>query len=159
MSNSLEEMKKKLAEENSELIKQIEKNTTHLQHIDLDGGRIFKSYVVKGLTDLEDVYCSVDTVNMEDSISDMLQVIEDDNIKSMFESIRGTMNMRVAFTVTVSKSHTSIRVVRGDEIVATMEYSNVKSVDDFMKLVSFHTSEFVDPMLKDYDTIKEILGK
>jgi hypothetical protein len=77
----------------------------------------------------------------------------------MFNTIRGKVDMRVAFTVTVSKIYTTIRIVQHGEIAQTVKYPNVKSADDLMKLVSFYDAQFVDPMLKDYEVIKSIFGK
>lgn len=155
MNISFEDMKK-VVDDNPEIVAKIQKHTTELQDVDYGQGRTFKSYVVKDIPDKEDVYCSIDLVDMEESISHMVEGM--DHLKDMFESIRKEMDMLVAFATTVSKSSVSIRVVRTGKITSSVQYINVKTADDFMKLVSYHTPEFVDPLLKDYNEIKAILG-
>jgi hypothetical protein len=158
MGANLEDMAK-MMEDKKELIAEIEKNTTHLQDDDLGEGRKFTSYTVTGMEGYPDTYCSIDTADMEQSISKLVDTLADDNLKEMFSKLRGQSVMRMAFSVTVSKSHTTVRVIQGGEVSSTSTYTNVQSADDVLKLVSFHTAEFVDPMLKDFETIKRILGK
>ena len=158
MGTSLKDMADKM-EKNKDLVAEIEKNTTKLQDEDLEGGRNFTSYTVTGMEGYPDTYCSIDSADMEQSMTQLVEEIDDENLKELFEKIRGSNSLRVAFSVTVSKDHTSIRVIQGGEVSTSTTYTNVKSADDLLKLVSFHTAEFVDPMLKDFEALKSILGK
>lgn len=117
-------------------------HTTLLQHEYVSEGRLFSSYMVSGVENRDDVYCSVDAVDLNSAIPD----------------IKSNMDLRVGFLTTVTKNDVSISVTHGMEMVSSMHFSNVKSADDYMKLVSFCSSEFVDPLLKDFNTIKKILG-
>ena len=158
MGANLKDMAEKMSQ-NKELIAEIEKNTTHLQDVELEGGRNFTSYTVTGMEGYPDTYCSIDSADMEQSITQLVDEIDDENLRELFEKIRGSNSLRVAFSVTASKTHTTIRVIQGGEVSSTSTYTNVKSADDLLKLVSFHTAEFVDPMLKDFEAIKSIFGK
>ena len=159
MGVNLKDMAEKMSQ-NKELIDAIEKNTTNLQNEDFEGGRNFTSYTVTGMEDgYPNTYCSIDSADMEQSITQLVDEIADENLRELFEKIRGSNSLRVAFSVTASKTHTTIRVIQGGEVSSTSTYTNVKSADDLLKLVSFHTAEFVDPMLKDFEAIKSIFGK
>ena len=161
----------KPTEEDMQKLRDVERDTVSLQEVEITDARVFTSKLYKP-EDNEPVYTAMDSssdvldetmeaIRMNKSIGDM-----DDEEAETADSVIDTLEMLkkmmgdpvMSLCVIVTKSRVTTQMQRNGEVVSEMIYTNVKTADDLLKLVSFHSEHFVDPMLKDFDTISDVLN-
>jgi len=166
---SKKEMRKVISEDR-DMIDDIKKHTTDLQRIEYDNGRLFTSYLVDALDvsvdkNKELSYCAIDigggggggnrTEEMMGFLSARGMGMDEDNeLVNMLKKIIP----QLGFAVTTSKSLTDVRFTKGGDITDSVQYRNIKTADDLIKMVSYHNAEYVDPILKDYETLKKVFA-
>lgn len=166
MGMSLEELREMLGGgDHSELTELVKENTTQLQDdSELEEGRLFSSHIMNPFeSEVEStsrgyVYSSIDSreVGIEDVFNE--HELDDDNPLKMLMKMMADRKVVVSFSVTCAKDVTTIRTLKNGEIMDAFSYTNVQSADDLLKLVSFHDKQFVDPVLKDFDSIKTVFA-
>ena len=164
-----------MSEEEKAEYEKIKSETDYLQDEDLSDGqtgdRRFTSKIHRP-TDGLHTYSSVDSATeVLGSSIDALNVAKvtgqtGDNEEAvegfinMLEMFKKTMGEPVmSFCVTINKLSVDLRVLRNGETLNEMKFPNTKKFDDVMKLVSYTSEHFVDPLLADRDAIKEALGE
>jgi len=156
----------------NEFKKKIESETEILQDVAISDIRTFKSSVWRPTEEgTFPEYKSIDS--MLNVIGESLDALENARIKkeleggetagvsALLDSFRDILDSKgditMDFVVSVNKNHVTLSVKSGIETVSNMMFSNVHTVEDVLKLISYTNKDFVDNVLIDYAVIKEVL--
>ena len=162
----------KLTDEQKAKLDEIDRNTTILYDEALSDKRQFTSRIYRPEEEGSmKVYSATDTATgVFEEIKDSLNAakvtgkVDDENLGQvdmftnmieMLQKMSGEPKM--SFTINVSKLMVETKVSKDNEVLSEMKYPNIKSAEDVAKLVSFISPDFVDPILRDFDFIKEAL--
>lgn len=163
---SHEDMMKTILD-NMDKIGEIMDNTKTLQNnIELANGDRFHSATYYP-EDKPPMYSGMYTeiINIVDVVDEALknagdvELSPEDKMKyELMKMLGNDANTEIIFAITVTNESVDVRMGRDGSITQTIKFNNVKTANDVIKLASFFEEKYVEPLLKDFDDLKEILG-